>query len=75
MRTMATMFYDDEKFCSNERCPLHVSANDPHVSGAGQWATLPNGLMYSRVLRDDRYYCDACAEDPDNPPIMDLFAS
>lgn len=72
---MATMFYDDEKFCSNGRCPLHVSAKDPHVVGSGQWATLPNGVTYARVSVGDDYFCHVCAEDPNNPPIMDLFVS
>lgn len=28
----APMFYDDSKFCSNERCVLHVSSQDPKIS-------------------------------------------
>ena len=41
--------------------------------GRGQWATLPDGTVYSRMLRDGNYYCDVCATDPDNPPLGDLF--
>ena len=70
----APMFYDDSKFCSNERCVLHVSSQDPNVEGNGQWATLPNGIMFARMLRDGRYYCHVCYEDPDNPPTADLFS-
>ena len=64
-----------QKFCSNPRCVLHVSAEDATVEGRGEWATLPNGLTISRVKVDDRYYCHVCAEDPDNPPQADLFGA
>ena len=67
------MFYDDEKFCANPRCILHVSPRDSNVIGSGQWATLPNGLMFSRMQRDNDYYCHVCYDDPSNPPIADLF--
>ena len=62
-----------ETFCSNPRCVLHVAPGEHNVVGRGQWATLPDGTVYSRVLRDGRYYCDTCAADPDNPPLGDLF--
>lgn len=67
------MFHDSEKFCSNERCVLHVSSNDKNVEGSGDWATLPNGRTYARVQVGDRYFCHVCAEDPDNAPQFDLF--
>ena len=67
------MQHAQEKFCSNPRCILHVAPGEHNVIGRGQWATLPDGTVYSRVLRDGRYYCDVCATDPDNPPLGDLF--
>lgn len=63
----APVFCDDSKFYSNERCVLHVWSQYPNVDGNGQWATLPNGIMFARMLRDGRYYCRVCAEDPDKP--------
>ena len=54
--------------------PLRTALGEHNVLGRGQWATLPDGTVYSRVLRDGRYYCDVCAADPDNPPLGDLFA-
>ena len=50
------MFYDYSKFCSNEHCVPHVSSQDENVEGNGQWATLPNGIMFARMLGDGRYY-------------------
>lgn len=69
------MFQDDEKFCANPRCVLHVSANDPHVEGRGEWATLPNGCTFARVLVAEQYFCHACADDPANPLLRDLFGT
>ena len=69
------MFYDDEKFCANPPCPLHVSPNDNNVVGRGDWAELQSGLIFARVECDGHYYCHVCADDPSNPPIADLFAS
>ena len=68
------MSRDDEKFCANPRCVLHVSANDEHVVGHGEWATLPNGRTFARVQVDGLYYCHVCVEDPSKPPRFDWFA-
>ena len=69
------MFQDDEKFCANPSCVLHVSAEDANVVGRGDWATLPNGLIFAREKVDDQFYCHACAEDPTHPPTFELFGS
>ena len=65
----------EDKFCSNSRCVLHVSADDENVEGRGEWATLPNGLTLSRVKVGDHSFCHVCAEDPDNPAQADLFGA
>ena len=69
------MFGRDEKFCSNPRCALHVSLKDANVEGHGEWATLPNGCTFARVRVGENYYCHSCTEDPDNPPLFDLFGA
>ena len=69
------MFHDNEKFCSNPRCLLHVSPSDENVEGQGDWASLPNGRIFARVQVGDRFYCHVCAEDPNNPPLRDLFGA
>lgn len=65
---------DEEKFCANPRCVLHVAPTDPNVEGRGDWAELPNGQMFARVRVADRFLCHVCAEDPDNPPQSDPFS-
>ena len=67
------MFHENEKFCSNPRCVLHVSSNDENVEGHGEWASLPNGHTFARVRVGDQFFCHVCAEDPSNPPLRDLF--
>ena len=69
------MIHDNEKFCSNPRCVLHVSPNDSNVEGHGDWATLPNGPTFARVQANGQFFCHVCAEDPDNPPRFELLAS
>ena len=64
---------DNEKFCANPRCILHVAPTDPNVEGRGDWATLENGLVFARVRIADRFFCHVCAEDPDNPPQHEVF--
>lgn len=68
------MFSNNEKFCANPGCVLHVSENDENVMGNGEWATLFNGLTFARVKVGELSYCHVCAEDPDNPPMFDLFS-
>lgn len=63
----------NEDFCSYPRCVLHVSAVDDNVEGHGEWATLPDGRISSRVKVGDRYFCHVCAEDPNNVPQAELF--
>ena len=58
------MFCDNEKFCGNPRCVLHVSANDENVVGHGEWATLSNGTKFARVKVGEVSYCHVCAVDP-----------
>jgi hypothetical protein len=48
-------------FCSNTHCMLHVRCGDPQVSGAGEWATRPDGVVTSRRLVQGRMVCDVCA--------------
>ena len=67
------MLHANEKFCANPRCPLNVTTGDPHVVGHGEWATLPNGVMFGRVRCSDKTYCHRCADDPDNPPQFDVI--
>jgi hypothetical protein len=66
------MSRDDEKFCGNPRCVLHVSPGDNNVEGWGDWATLPNGRTFAREQIGDRFFCHVCAEDPSNPPQFDV---
>ena len=66
------MFYDYSKFCSNEHCVPHVSSQDENVEGNGQWATLPNGIMFARMLGDGRYYTalhSTPRSEPCSPPL------
>jgi len=60
----------DDFFCANPRCVLHVTSEDMNVEGQGDWAILPNGLTFARVRVGDVFYCHVCAEDPDNPPVL-----
>ena len=58
--------------------PAHVLVAAPTRSGKSVGIVIPNllswpGTVYSRMLRDGRYYCDACTIDPDNPPPGNLF--
>jgi len=48
-------------FCHREECDLHIDMNADN--GAGNWATLPNGLIVGRICLEHRYYCDRCARD------------
>lgn len=48
-------------FCASQTCELHIYANDIRIRGAGNWAVLPSGLIFSRVLVNGNYYCDRCA--------------
>ena len=65
------MNHENDKFCSNPQCVLHVSSEDGNVVGHGDWASMPNGFMFGRVLVNGRFYCHVCAEDPENPPRFD----
>ena len=60
--TGATVVDDNEKFCANPQCILHVAPTAPNVEGRGDWASLPNGLVFARVRVGERFYCHACAE-------------
>jgi hypothetical protein len=47
-------------FCANPDCVFHVRAGDAGTHGAGQWASLANGLTVSRSLVGRTYFCDIC---------------
>lgn len=72
--TGAAVVDDNEKFCANPRCILHVAPTDANVEGRGDWAELPNGQVFARARVADRFLCHVCAEDPDNPQQSDLFS-
>lgn len=59
---------DDEPFCANPRCALHVRPGSPAVRGRGEWATLPDGRTYARTRHGDRYYCHVCSDALPDPP-------
>ncbi len=69
------MEHQQQTFCANPRCALHVSPGDDNVVGHGDWATLPNGRTFARLQVDGRFFCHVCAEDPDNAPQLDLFSN
>jgi hypothetical protein len=49
-----------ECFRANPDCLLHVRAGDPGVQRCGHWAQLPNGLIVSHSIYEDRLWCDLC---------------
>lgn len=53
---------DEERFCANPRCVLHVAPADPNVEGRGDWAEFPNGLMFARMRVADRFLCHVCVQ-------------
>ena len=69
-----TVMHDHDKFCTNPRCVLHVSAKDANVMGRGEWAILSNRRTFARVSLNVQHFCHACAEDPDNAPQFELFS-
>ena len=71
--TGADVVDDNEKFCANPQCILHVAPTDPNVEGRGDWAELANGQLFARVRIGNRFYCHACAEDPHHPPPNSQF--
>jgi hypothetical protein len=48
-------------FCGNPCCALHVRLRDSHVSGGGNWISLPDGRIFGRSRCEDTLLCDACA--------------
>lgn len=68
------MIYDNDVFCSNPRCVLHVSPSDDRVEGRGEWATLQNGHTFARSRIGDHYFCHVCAENPNKPLLHCLFS-
>lgn len=65
------MLRGGDLFCANPCCMLHATSEDANVIGQGDWATLPNGLTFARVRVGALFYCHVCAENPDNPPVLD----
>lgn len=59
---------DNEKFCANPQCILHVAPTDPNVVDRGDWATLESGLVFARVRVGDHFFCHACAAKPPTDP-------
>jgi hypothetical protein len=51
---------DDDWFCENPDCQLHVKRGDPGVTGQGNWAELPDGRWVGRGGYQDRTLCDFC---------------
>jgi hypothetical protein len=51
---------DDDWFCENPDCLLHVRAGDPGVMGQGNWAELPDGRWAGRGRYLGRMLCDFC---------------
>ena len=47
-------------FCSNPSCALHVRLEDHHVTGGGNWVSLPDGRVFGRSRFDGTFLCDAC---------------
>jgi hypothetical protein len=47
-------------FCGNPRCALHVRLDDNHVSGGGNWVSLPDGRIFGRSRFNHTLLCDAC---------------
>ena len=50
----------DEPFCSNPDCILHVRSGDAGVIGWGNWAELANGTIMGRGIYHGVYLCDPC---------------
>lgn len=59
---------DNEKFCANPRCILHVAPTDPNVEGRGDWATLSDSLVFARVRVGAQFFCHACADAANDKP-------
>jgi hypothetical protein len=51
--------FNDEPFCSNQSCHLHVRNGDAGVTGDGNWA-LVDGLVFGRGRYDGKMLCDHC---------------
>ena len=50
----------DEPFCSNPDCILHVRSGDAGVRGCGNWAALADGTIIGRGIYHGLYLCDPC---------------
>ena len=57
---MAWLIQDDP-FCSNPDCVLHVRPGDPGVVGSGNWAEFADGTLIGRGIYYGVYLCDDCA--------------
>jgi len=55
------MLTDNELFCANPECHLHVCQGDENVIGTGQWAELSDGIIIGRQLVGRAFYCHDCA--------------
>ncbi len=53
------LFDDEQPFCANPQCRLHVRPGEPGVSGFGNWAQIDEVLV-GRGRYDGRMLCDLC---------------
>lgn len=51
---------DAAPFCTNPACVLHVCDDDRRVSGRGEWAVRPDGIVTGRARYEGRVLCDLC---------------
>ena len=63
MRGRALAVFAGAFFCSNPSCVLHVRRGDACVSGAGEWAVRPDGVVTSRRLVNGQMLCDVCGRE------------